>query len=95
MNFAQAADALADAVREDCPLIDSIGVTVDITELEAWPEFLAIRNQFYCTHFKRLLRRSFFPRRQREIGRRFISAQVNLQQEFINIVVGMAAKEMK
>ena len=86
-RFSKAADALAEAIRNDNPLFDNLGITIDISQLKTWDKYCDIRDKFHCHSIRRFFRRWLMPSRHRELGRQFIEAQVELQQEFMNTVM--------
>lgn len=90
LQYSQAVGALAEKMRAPgvmIPIIDTLGITVNLTELSSWTEYQKASNHHNCGKVKKQLRRLFRPSLNRRYGREFIGAQVKLQQEFLDTVM--------
>lgn len=90
IEHATAVDALARQINKPgvcLPIVNAIGITVNLAALPCWPEYQRARNRHHCGKFKKTMRQFFFPSFNRRIGREFIAAQAKLQNEFINALI--------
>lgn len=90
IEYAIAVDAFTNTIRVGAvrkSLIDSLGITVRLSDLPSCTEYESIRDRHYCGKLKKTLRRLLFPSLHCRIGREFIAAQARLQAEFLNAVM--------
>lgn len=89
-DYTTAVDALAAAVNKPgvwLPVVNMVGITINLTKLPCWKEYQRARDRHNCGPFKKRLRRTFCPSLARRYGREFVEAQGKLQGEFLAAVI--------
>ena len=88
-EYASAVDALAHAIRPGVwlPVVEAIGIKVNLTKLPCWAEYQKASKRHNCGKTKKQLRSFFRPSLNRRYGREFIAAQAKLQDEFLGVVL--------
>jgi len=92
----QAVDMLAEMIRNHQDevelLIENLGITIRLADLQGWPEYAELREKMHSGFTSTRLYRLLFPKRHRRLWQSFIAAQLDLQQDFWTAVLEAGEK---
>lgn len=92
-QFAEIVDTLAEHMRKsDDLIIDSLGITVNLADLQGWDEYAELREKMHGGFTSARLYRLLFPKRYKRLWQSFIAAQLDLQQDFLTAVLEAGEK---